>query len=71
MRYNLCHIFQKFLTTYRGKKSGFFSEMTLTHFQKSDFWNFDWIFSKNDAYLFAGFWIFSEDSRIWIKYNNE
>jgi len=41
------------------KSLDFFPEMTLTHFPKSDFWNFGWIFfSKNDAYSFPGFWIF-------------
>ena len=37
---------QKFMTIYPGKKSGFFPEMTLTHFPKSDFLNLSWIFSQ-------------------------
>ena len=28
----------------RKKSLDFFPELTLTHFPKSDYWNFDWIF---------------------------
>ena len=44
--------------------------MTLTHFPKSEFWNFGWLFF-NDAYSFPGFWIFFQDSRIGVKGANE
>ena len=57
------------MTVYPGKKSGFFfPEMTLTHFPKSNFWNFGWIFFPRMTLThFPAFGFFFQDSRIGVN----
>ena len=46
----------------------FFPEMTLTHFPKSDFWNFGWIFFPRMTLThFPAFGFFFQDSRIGVN----